>query len=143
MSILVSLTEQRLDVRWVIAAAGETSAGAVASFVGTVRSSSSVATNSADVIALFYEAHLPLAEERLRDIAARAVEGWKLSSVAVVHRLGRCDLGEATVAIACASRHREEAFSSCRWIIEQLKATAPIWKSEIYEEGERWIGMGS
>lgn len=71
------------------------------------------------------------------------MDRWKLRSAVIAHRVGRCELGEPTVVIACASPHREEAFASCRWIIEQLKATAPIWKCEIYEDGERWIGMGS
>lgn len=143
MSIETSLTDEPLDVGAVIDAAGDPNAGAVASFVGTVRQSSSATPSSRDVIALVYEAHLPLAEERLRQIAVHTVERWKLCSAGVAHRVGRCELGEPTVVIACASPHREEAFASCRWIIEQLKVTAPIWKCEVYEDGERWIGMGS
>lgn len=140
----VSLTKDDLDVASVIAAAGNDNAGAVASFIGTVRSSSSTEANAGrDVIGLLYEAHVPLAQERLGEIATQAVERWGLARAVVVHRLGRCGLGEPTVAIACASAHREEAFASCRWIIEELKASAPIWKCELYEDGEQWVGMGS
>lgn len=144
MPTVVSLTEERLDPASVIAAAGDVRVGAVASFVGTVRSSSSVdASSHRSVIALFYEAHPVMAEKRLNEIVTEAVERWGLASVVVIHRLGRCELGEPTVAIACGSAHREEAFVSCRWIIEELKESVPIWKCEIYKDGESWIGMGS
>lgn len=144
MSIVASLTDEPLSVERVVAAAGDKRAGAVVSFAGTVRRSSSVAADrDDDVVALFYEAHLPQAESRLQEIATTAAQRWNLLSAVVVHRLGRCHLGEPTVVIACASEHRDEAFVSCRWIIEQLKASVPIWKCEIYPDGEHWVGMGS
>lgn len=128
----------------IFAAAEDPAAGAIATFVGTVRRSSSVPrSRDKEVVALFYEAHLPLAEPRVNEIATEAADRWQLCAVILAHRLGRCEIGEPTVAIACSGPHREEAFSSCRWIIEELKNSVPIWKCEIYNEGSCWVGMGS
>ena len=138
------MTKQTLDVAGVIAAAEDPAAGAIASFVGTVRRSSSLRIPTERVVrALFYEAHPVLAEKRLREIAFHAGEQWSLVAVVIAHRFGRCELGEATVAIACGAPHRKEAFESCRWIIEELKTSVPIWKCEVYDDGATWVGMGS
>lgn len=144
MAIYASVTDDPLDVPGVIASAKDDAAGAIATFLGTVRRSSSVArSEDKEVVALFYEAHIRLAEKRLLEIAAEATDRWQLAHVAITHRLGRCELGEPTVVIACSASHRDEAFDSCRWIIEELKTSVPIWKCEIYEEGSSWVGMGS
>lgn len=144
MRTQVVLTESSLDIPAVIAAVGDPTAGAIATFIGTVRRSSSVQESAdRDVVALFYDAHHSLAEERLEEIVKEAAEHWDLAAAAIAHRVGRCELEEPTVAIACSSAHREAAFESCRWIIETLKASVPIWKREIYSDGASWVGMGS
>lgn len=143
MRTQVLLTDEALDVAQLICAAGDDSAGAIVTFVGTVRRSSSVRSDKAAVHALIYDAHPALARQRLDDIAVEAGVRWELRVVVVAHRVGRCGLGEPTVVIACSAAHREAAFESSRWIIEKLKHSVPIWKCEVYDRGIHWIGMGS
>jgi molybdopterin synthase catalytic subunit len=91
------------------------------------------------VLWLEYEAYeemaLPLMEEIAREVRAR----WPVTSVRIEHRLGRLEIGEASVAVAVASPHRREAFEACRYAIDTLKRTVPIWKKEFFEGGEAWI----
>lgn len=137
--VLCGLSETPLDVPAVLASVGRDAAGAVASFVGTVRSTGADA-NVSDVVALDYEAHPVLAEERLASIAREAADRWELLAVAVVHRTGRCRLGEPTVVIACSAPHRRSALDACSWLIDEVKSKVPIWKKEITGRGETWVG---
>ena len=84
-----------------------------------------------------------MAVAKLREIAAAVQERWKLEQVAIVHRLGRVEIGEASIVIAIAAPHRAEAFEACRYTIDRLKEEVPIWKKEVSTEGEEWIGQGS
>ncbi len=110
-------------------------AGAVASFVGTVRDRN----QGRRVDRLEYEAYEPLAVKAFERIAAEAGERWPGARLAIHHRLGRLAVGEASVAIAAASPHRAEAFAACRYAIERIKQIAPIWKHEYFEGGDVWI----
>ena len=133
-----------LDVAALISEASAPSCGAVASFVGTVRSSASVGGNEDQpVTRLEYDAHPELAPTTIADIASRAAEKWALERVVAVHRTGTCDLGEPTVVIACGAAHRGDALDACRWIIDEVKASVPIWKKEIYADGSSWVGTGA
>jgi molybdopterin synthase catalytic subunit len=115
--------------------------GGLAVFVGTVRSTAAVEANlDRSVVRLEYEAHEAMARERLAAIAHQAVERWNVDRVVALHRLGRCDLGEPTVVVACGAAHRAEALDACRWLIDELKATVPIWKKEVYSDGSSWVG---
>lgn len=111
------------------------SAGAVASFLGTVRNEN----QGRRVDRLEYEAYEPLAVKSFERIAAEAGERWPDTRVAVHHRVGALAVGEASVAVAAASPHRADAFSACRYTIERIKQIAPIWKHEFFAGGDVWI----
>jgi molybdopterin synthase catalytic subunit len=91
------------------------------------------------VLRLEYEAYEDMALGLMQDIAAQVRERWRVTDVRIVHRLGRLEVGEASVAVAVASPHRREAFEGCRHAIDTLKATVPIWKKEFYADGEVWL----
>jgi molybdopterin synthase catalytic subunit len=110
-------------------------------FVGTVRDGSSVETNAGKpVVALDYDSHPTLAEQRLREIAFEATTKWDVRKVVAIHRTGHCELGEPTVVVACGAPHRGDALEACRWIIDTIKSTVPIWKREAYADGSSWVG---
>jgi molybdopterin synthase catalytic subunit/molybdopterin converting factor small subunit len=108
--------------------------GAVATFAGVVRGDADGRT----VLALEYEAYETMAEARLRAIAEQAAARWPLLGLSIVHRLGRVEVGEASVRVVAAAAHRAAAFEACRFAIDELKRSAPIWKKEIYRDGEAW-----
>lgn len=142
--ITSGLTTQSLDPGAALATAEDPSCGAVASFVGTVRQTPAVSGSAGrTVLALEYEAHTELAERRLAEICEEAAERWGLAKVVALHRLGRCELGDPTVVIACSAPHRREALAACTWLIDTLKATVPIFKKEIYDDGSAWVGSGA
>lgn len=92
-----------------------------------------------EVVALEYEAHPTLADERLHSICAEAGELWDIRRAVAIHRTGRCTLGEPTVVIACGAPHRKDALEACRWIIDEVKSSVPIWKREVYADGTAWV----
>jgi molybdopterin synthase catalytic subunit len=128
-----------LDVAAVLREVESSEAGAIASFVGTVRSRS----RSRDVLFLDYEAFEEMAEEMLARLGAELTKRHGLTAVAIQHRLGRVEIGEASVVIAVSAPHRGAALDACREAIETLKSTVPLWKKEVYSGGEEWIGRGS
>jgi MoaE-MoaD fusion protein len=133
------LTQSQVDLATVVAEVTDERAGAIATFLGTVRSQS----RGRDVIALEYEAYEEMAEEVMAEIAADVKARYELSEVAIAHRLGRVEIGEASVAIAVSAPHRHDALAACRDVIDTLKERVPLWKKELYESGEEWIGRGS
>ncbi|HET7146414.1 MAG TPA: molybdenum cofactor biosynthesis protein MoaE [Gaiellaceae bacterium] len=133
------ISAQPLDVAAVIDEASSDDAGAVASFVGTVRRRS----RDRDVLHLEYEAFEEMAEPMLARLAASLTEKHGLSKVAIHHRIGRVEIGEPSVVIAVSAPHRAAALDACREAIDTLKETIPLWKKEIYAGGEEWIGRGS
>jgi molybdopterin synthase catalytic subunit/molybdopterin converting factor small subunit len=133
------LVEGPPDLGAVIAEVEDERAGAIATFQGTVRRQSRGRT----VIALEYEAYSGMAEKVMAEIAAGAQERYDLCEVAISHRTGRCQVGEVSVAIAVSAPHRQDAFAACRDVIDDLKERVPLWKKELYEGGEEWIGRGS
>ncbi len=126
-----------LEVAQVIARVEDDRAGAIASFIGTVRNSSSI--HNVEVLALEYEAYIPMAERELQAIAVEAVERFKAINIIVHHRVGHLAITEPAVAIAVASPHRASAFDACRYIIEELKKRVPIWKKEVFVDGAEWV----
>lgn len=141
--ITCGLTAQALDPGIAIATVGDASCGAIASFVGTVRESPAASDNAGRiVVGLTYEAHERLAEQLLEEIARQAAERWGLEKVVMLHRVGECALGDATVVVACSAPHRREALDACSWLIDALKAGVPIFKKEVYSDGSAWVGIG-
>jgi MoaE-MoaD fusion protein len=128
-----------LDVAAVVHEVEDPEAGAVASFVGTVRRRS----RDRDVLYLEYEAYEEMAEPMLARLGAELTERHGLCGVAIHHRLGRVEIGQASVVIAVSAPHRSAALDACREAIETLKTTIPLWKKEVYAGGEEWIGRGS
>jgi molybdopterin synthase catalytic subunit/molybdopterin converting factor small subunit len=133
------LVEGPIDVAAVMAEVQSDGAGAVASFVGTVRARS----RDRDVLYLEYEAYEGMAEDVMGQLAATLKVKYDLTEVAITHRVGRVDVGEASVAIAVSAPHRQDALAACAEAIDTLKHTVPLWKKEVYEGGEEWIGLGS
>jgi molybdopterin synthase catalytic subunit len=129
------ITAAPLDAAAVAAAVAGPGDGAVATFVGLVRNENA----GRRVLWLDYEAYAPLAIKAFERIAAEAATHWPGARLAIHHRTGRVEIGEASVAIAAASPHRAEAFSACRYAIERIKQIAPIWKHEHFAGGEVWI----
>jgi molybdopterin synthase catalytic subunit len=109
--------------------------GAVTTFVGLVRDHNA----GRRVLWLDYEAYAPLAVKAFEQIASEAAARWSDARLAIHHRTGRVEIGEASVVIAAASPHRADAFAACRYAIERLKQIAPIWKHEHFDGGEVWI----
>lgn len=125
-----------LDPRETERAVSHPGAGAIVTFVGTVRDHARGQT----VAQLEYEAYAPAAEKMLEQIGAEIDERWQLDRVAIVHRIGALQVGEASVVISVASAHRDAAFDACRHAIERIKQIVPIWKKEHYADGAVWIG---
>ena len=133
------LTEEAIDLDAVVAEVRRAEAGAIATFLGTTRMHSRGRT----VTHLEYEAYPGMAERVMEEIAARLKEKYELCAVAITHRVGRVGIGETSVAIAVSAPHRDDALAACREAIDTLKEQVPLWKKEVYEGGEEWIGRGS
>jgi molybdopterin synthase catalytic subunit/molybdopterin converting factor small subunit len=133
------LSTEPLDLQTAVAEAASDDAGAVATFVGTVRRKS----RGRDVLFLEYEAFEEMAEPMLARLADELTRKHGLSRVAIHHRIGRVEIGEPSVVIAVSAPHRAAALDACREAIDTLKETIPLWKKEVYVGGEEWIGRGS
>jgi molybdopterin synthase catalytic subunit/molybdopterin converting factor small subunit len=133
------ISGERLSLAAVVGEVEDESAGAVATFLGTVRRESRGRT----VLYLEYEAYAEMAEGVMAQIAADLEQRYDLWAVAIHHRVGRVEIGEASVAIAVSAPHREDALAACKEAIDTLKQTVPLWKKEVYEGGEEWLGRGS
>jgi MoaE-MoaD fusion protein len=113
-------------------------AGGVVIFSGVVRNQ----TDGRPVKFLEYEAHAPMAEAKMREIGAAIRARWSgVRRVAMLHRIGRLEIGESSVLIAVSAAHRGDAFEACRYAIDTLKRTVPVWKKEHFEDGEVWVGL--
>ncbi|MFN2446544.1 MAG: molybdenum cofactor biosynthesis protein MoaE [Vicinamibacterales bacterium] len=140
MTSLTSITSEPIDLAPLGRAvsepvSGEPGAGAVVSFLGLVRDHN----QGRRVLYLDYEAYQPLAEKALVRILCESRERWPSVRLALHHRIGRIEIGEASVAIAAASPHRADAFCACRYAIERIKQIVPIWKHEHFDGGHVWI----
>jgi molybdopterin synthase catalytic subunit len=130
------ITQDPIRLDELTAFVADPGAGAMATFVGTTRDTN----EGRRVVRLEYECYPGMAEKEMEKIGQEVLERWPVKKVAMLHRLGRVDIGEASVAIAVSSGHRHAAFEACHYAINQLKETVPIWKKELYEGGEVWIG---
>lgn len=135
---LVELTEAPLSEPALVAAVEDGGAGAMVLFSGVVRDQ----TGGRRVKFLEYEAHAPMAVAKMREIAVAARQRFPgVRKLAIAHRIGRLEIGESSVLIAVCTAHRGEAFEACRFAIDTLKETVPIWKKEYFEDGEVWVGL--
>lgn len=133
---LFMCTEAVIDPREIEALVASDDAGALVTFIGTVRNH---ARNRA-VISLEYEAYPPAATKMLAQVGAEAQEQWPGIRIAIAHRFGHLYPGDASVVIACSSAHRDNAYAASSWAISRIKEIVPIWKKEHYADGSAWIG---
>ena len=138
--VFFELTTDVLDPRRLEAAVSHSGAGAICTFTGIVRDNSL----GRDTTRLEYEAYSAMADRQMRAIAAEIGEKWPEARVAFAHRTGTLEIGEASVVVSVSSPHRAEAIAACKWGIDRLKESVPIWKKEFFRDGEVWIeGDGS
>jgi molybdopterin synthase catalytic subunit/molybdopterin converting factor small subunit len=133
------VTEEPLSLEAVVTEVADERAGGIATFTGTVRRQS----RGREVAHLEYESYAEMAEDVMAKLAAELESRYDLCAVAVHHRVGRVEIGEASVVIAVSAPHRQDALAACKDAIDTLKETVPLWKKEVYEGGEEWIGRGS
>ena len=133
------LSAEPLSLEAVVREVRHDAAGAIATFTGTVRNRS----RGRDVQYLEYEAYEGMAEEIMAELARELARRHELAAIAIHHRVGRVEIGEPSVVIAVSSPHRAAALAACKEAIDTLKGTVPLWKKEVYEGGEEWIGSGS
>ena len=136
-SFLLSATPLSLDA--VVEDVRSERAGAIATFVGTTR----VESRGRTVLHLDYEAYEEMAEQVMAAIAAELRSRYELCEIAIHHRTGRVEIGDPSVVIAVSAPHRQDALAACKDAIDTLKERVPLWKKEVYEGGEEWVGRGS
>lgn len=136
---MYTITSDPLSLDALLSEVSHPGAGAVVLFLGVVRDNNEDRT----VNYLEYEAHEVAARASMEQIGQEAERRWPGAHIAAAHRMGRLEIGEASVLVAASAPHRAEAFGAARYVIDTLKAESPIWKKEIFEGGEVWIGEGS
>jgi molybdopterin synthase catalytic subunit len=136
----IEVTPAPLSEQAIAEAVGDPAAGGIVLFSGVVRDQ----TGGRRVKYLEYEAHAPMALAKMGEIAGEIRSRWPgVTRLALLHRIGRLEIGESSVMIGVSSPHRAEAFEACRFAIDTLKETVPIWKKEYFEDGEVWVGLQS
>jgi len=133
--VLFELTDQPLDARRLETAVAHSSAGAICTFTGVVRDNS----RGRETQRLEYEAYAAMADAQMRAIAAEIGRRWPEARVAMAHRTGVLEIGEASVVVSVSSPHRAEAIAACKFGIDELKESVPIWKKEFFADGQVWI----
>jgi len=136
MRPMFRVNNEAIDLQELVRFVSDPEAGAIATFIGTSRNHN----DGRKVIALDYDGYPEMAEKELARIGEAARKQWEICRMAIVHRLGPVQITESSVVIAVSSGHREAAFAACRFAIEEIKRTVPIWKKEVFEGGEVWIG---
>ena len=133
--VICRITRERIDAQELIDAVQTPADGAVCVFYGVVREDS----HNKKVRWLEYDAYPEMAEKKMREILDEAAQKWPEQRAAIVHRIGRLEIGEASVVIAVGSPHRGESFEACRYVIDRVKQEVPIWKKEVFTDGEAWV----
>ncbi|MGP7816986.1 molybdenum cofactor biosynthesis protein MoaE [Niallia sp. 01092] len=132
----VEITNNPISVQEVIDKVIRRDAGAITTFIGTVRE----LTHGRKTLHLIYEAYESMALKKLQQIGVEITEKWQNSEVAITHRIGRLEITDIAVVIAVSTPHRKDAYEANRYAIERIKEIVPIWKKEHWEDGEEWIG---
>ena len=135
MEPFIQITREPLDRNALIASVSDPGTGGSVVFEGVVRDNA----RGKQVRYLEYDVYPEMAVQKICEILAEAERRWHVGRVAVAHRIGRLEIGEASVIIVVATPHRAEAFEACRYIIDTLKTTVPIWKKEVATNGEEWV----
>lgn len=133
------VTQKAIDLRELVEFVTDPEAGAIVTFIGTARDNN----EGRRVIALDYEAYPEMAEKELARLGEEAKKRWSIQRMAIVHRIGPVQITEPSVIIAVSAAHRHDAFEAGRFAIEEIKKSVPIWKKEVFEGGEVWIGTQS
>ena len=133
---MICITSEPLNPQEVTDLVCKGSNGAVITFLGTTRDFS----EGRDVLYLEYEAYQPMAENILRQIVEEVRERWGIEDMAIAHRVGKLEIGEISLVVALASPHRKEAFEASQYAMDRIKTIVPIWKKEVFQGGEAWIG---
>ena len=131
----IQLSQTPLEVQRCLDFVSDTAVGGIDVFVGTVRNQ----TKGKEVLKLEFEAYEPMALREMQKLADQAREKWDVLRIAIHHRTGTLEVGEIPVIIAVSAAHRAAAFDACRYIIDTLKETVPIWKKEYFAGGEVWV----
>lgn len=131
-----SITREKIDIQPLIDWVTHSDAGAICTFIGTVREM----TKGLKTLYLEYQAYEEMAEKKLKQIGDEIIAKHPDAKVAIVHRIGQLDISEVAVAIAVSTPHRDASFEACRYAIERIKEIVPIWKKENWEDGQSWIG---
>lgn len=129
------LTTELLDITGIARRIVPPECGATVTLDGYVRKY----TKGRETLHLFYEAYEPMAIKEMQKLVEKAKQDFEISNVGIVHRLGRLEIGDTSVVISVAAPHRKAAFAACKWLIRELKRTVPIWKKEVYADGEEWV----
>jgi molybdopterin synthase catalytic subunit len=135
MNTQIHISPTPLNIQYAIDWIMSPESGGIDVFIGTVRN----ATKGKPVIRLEFEAYEPMALSEMEKIVKQAAEKWPIQKALIHHRTGVLEVGEVPVIIAVSAAHRAAAFDACRFIIDTLKETVPIWKKEIFEDGEVWV----
>ena len=130
---MIDLTDQPLDLASMTSHLHDSAAGGVCVFIGVTRAEKS---DGRELLALDYSAYEEMARKQLADLAERAKAKWPIQKLVLVHRLGRVDVGEASVVIGVATPHRPESFEACRWLIDTLKSELAVWKKDLWQGGD-------
>jgi molybdopterin synthase catalytic subunit len=129
------ITTETLDIGAISRRVVPANCGAIVTLDGFVRQF----TKGRETEYLVYEAYKPMALKEMEKLIAQAHKQFQIENVGIVHRLGKLEIGETSVVISVAAPHRRAAFEACEWLIKELKKTVPIWKKEVYADGEIWI----
>jgi molybdopterin synthase catalytic subunit len=132
---MIQIIDKNIDVVELLASVSVPEAGGIDMFLGTTRNHS----KGKKVVRLEYEAYSPMALRMMSEIESEIRKRWNIQKISIVHRIGAVPVMEASVAIAVSAAHRKEAFEACRYAIDELKKRVPIWKKEIFEDGEVWV----
>ena len=136
---MIEITHEPLNPQPATASVRRDSNGAVVTFLGTTRRTSMDKT----VLYLEYEGYVPMALKKLREIADEVAQRWPIQDISILHRIGRLEIEDISLVVAIASPHRKEAFQACGYVVDRIKETVPIWKKEVFEDGQVWVGCQS
>ena len=132
---MIQISSQPIDIQICIDNTQSERAGAIDVFIGTVRNHN----NAKKVVRLEFETYDVMAVKKMEELAQQARERWEIEKIVMVHRKGVLQIGDVAVVIAVSTPHRVASFEACQWLIDMLKQVVPIWKKEIYENGEEWL----
>lgn len=132
----VEITDSKINEEEITDSVKNNDSGAVITFLGTARKSS----RGREVIHLEYDAYTEMAEQKMEEIIAELIDKYEIKDAAFIHRVGKVELGDTIVIIAVSAPHSKEAFEASRYAVRRLKSVVPIWKKEVWADGEEWIG---